>query len=78
MTDRRDYIRRTYRLETIVDASQVRGYRAVYQRPDGSVFSSIEGTSRVEVVRIARCRWGHFNFNDEAEAFAEVFPPSWA
>jgi hypothetical protein len=49
------------------------GWEALWLRPDGSVFASLRHVERAEVRRLARARWGHFNFDDEAEAFAEIF-----
>ena len=39
-----------------------------------SPYSEIKGADHVRVRFEARCRWGHFNFEDEARAFAEIFP----
>jgi hypothetical protein len=50
------------------------GIRALWTRPDGSVFAAITGTDRSDVIRRARALWGHFNYDDEAEAFATIFP----
>jgi hypothetical protein len=36
--------------------------------------SSISSDDLAAVVSQARRRWGHFNFEDEARAFAEIFP----
>jgi len=36
--------------------------------------SMICGFDRAAVIRLARAKWGHFNFEDEAEAFDEIFP----
>lgn len=49
------------------------GWEALWLRTDGSVFASFKHTDRVEVCYQARHRWGHFNWLDEAEAFAEIF-----
>lgn len=41
----------------------------------GRVMSSIEHDRLECTIAEARCQWGHFNFRDEAEAFATIFPP---
>lgn len=58
----------------------IRTNYSLTQAPDGTwvarcPYSTIKGADRAAVVRKARCEWGHFNFDDEAEAFAEIFPP---
>ena len=66
---RAQYILDNYRFEQQPDGR----WRAVtfYQ---GRIFGEIIGPDREAVRREARCRWGHFNFEDEAEAFARIFP----
>lgn len=66
-TTRAQYILNNYRLEQTAE-----GWRAVslYQ---GRVYSTIERSTREETCRKARCEWGHFNFEDEARAFATIF-----
>lgn len=72
---RRRWIREHYELRTIVDASQVRGYEALAFASDGkTVVGRIHGASRDEVCREARGRWGHFNYQSEAEEFGRIFP----
>jgi len=66
---RAESIRKAFSLRTTAT-----GYEALWKRPDGSIFAAITGSSRAVVIRNARCNWGHFNFEDEAEAFAEIFP----
>lgn len=39
-----------------------------------TVFDRIEHVERAAVTRLARARWGHFNFRDEAEEFSRIFP----
>lgn len=69
MTKRAQYIKDSFRLYQTDN-----GYRAV-SLYKGREFSFVEGPVRAEVIREARRQWGHFNYGDEAEAFAEVFPP---
>lgn len=70
MSKRAEYILQHFQLRPTS-----RGFEAIWSNPDGSVFARIEGANRDDVVRRARCRWGHFNFADEYEAFCEIFPP---
>lgn len=64
MSYRAEYIRRHYSL-TCEDG--------VWVARMGGGFSVISGPDRERVVREARCRWGHFNFQDEVDAFNEIF-----
>lgn len=48
---------------------------ALWKNLDGTEFARIEGDNKSQVVSQARCRWGHVNYQDEAEAFATIFPP---
>jgi len=65
---RAQYILDNYRLEQTTE-----GWRAVtFFR--GKVLSEIVHAQKQETIREARSRWGHFNFSDEAEAFASIFP----
>jgi hypothetical protein len=73
---RAKYVREHYRLERTPD-----GWRAVSEHgginsqtgEPWSSYTEITGPDRDKVVREARCRWGHFNFEDEARAFNAVF-----
>ena len=49
------------------------GWEATWLRPDGTVFSSYTDADKARLCRTVRCQWGHFNYQDEAEAFAKVF-----
>lgn len=65
--ERAQYIRDNYFLrETGEGFEAVAMYR-------GAVVSRYSGPDRREVCRLARLNWGHFNFEDEARAFAEIF-----
>lgn len=48
------------------------GFEALWLRPDGTVFSRYTNTDRAKLVSTVQCQWGHFNYEDEARAFAEV------
>jgi hypothetical protein len=50
-------------------------WRALWTRRDGTVFAEYTRPTKAETVREARRQWGHLNFVDEIEAFAEIFPP---
>lgn len=64
------YIRSHYTLTTEGDESVARMLSS-----DGSrTVSEFRGT-RPHVIFEARRHWGHFNYADEAEAFASIFPP---
>lgn len=67
-TRRAQYVLDNYRLEPYEG-----GWRALMSWPGGK-WQVIEGANRTEVVNKARSHWGHFNFQDEAEAFDEIFP----
>lgn len=67
LTPRAKYIIENYRLEQTSD-----GWRAVSMYA-GKVWSEKFATTREEAVRLARVWWGHFNFQDEAEAFNSIF-----
>ena len=69
MTKRAQYIVDNYRLEQTSN-----GWKAVSMY-NGRVFAQYECLTREECIRKARCQWGHFNYSDEAEAFATIFPP---
>lgn len=64
MASRADYIRRYYTLSC---------EDGIYTARKGGA-DAISSNSKAIVVREARRRWGHFNHQDEAEAFAETFP----
>lgn len=52
------------------------GWEAVSFKADGVTRDSVHSAAtRAEVCRLARCWWGHFNFEDEAEAFSAIFKP---
>lgn len=68
-TPRDEQIRKTFSLQPTTY-----GFEALWTRRDGSTFAAITGTDRAKVIRAARQSWGHFNYADEAEAFAEIFP----
>jgi len=58
-------------------AAYIRAHYALSQSGAQWVAASgtdtISGADRADVCRLARCRWGHFNFRDEARAFNEIF-----
>jgi hypothetical protein len=62
------YIRSHYKLEQVPG-----GWRAQSLRTDGTVFAEYTRPTRDAVCYTARCQWGHFNFEDEARAFKEIF-----
>ena len=66
MTKRAEYIRENYTLTFDGEWVATNYFR-------GSVFAEIRGADRADVCRKARCRWGHFNFADEARAFDKIF-----
>lgn len=67
---RAEYIRTHYALRPVGEI----GWEAVAFRSDGRTpYASFVRETREEVCRLARCHWGHFNFNDEAQAFGEIF-----
>jgi len=70
MSKRSDYIHANYSLSC---AAGIWTARSPYDEIDGPGFGPISGPNRAEVVREARCRWGHFNFDDEARAFDAIF-----
>ena len=39
----------------------------------GKIFSRFEGPDADALKRLARCQWGHFNFEDESRAFNTIF-----
>ena len=51
-------------------------WEAIWDHPPGK--SVIIGATKERVCREARAWWGHFNFDDEAIAFAEIFPTTGA
>lgn len=65
---RAEYIKQVFHLVDNRDGSA----RAEWRHPDGSLRSVIEG-EHDEVRRKARARWGHFNFQDEADTFDSIF-----
>lgn len=65
---RAQWILDNYRLE-----QTAAGWRAVTFY-GGKVFAEYIRPTREEVIRLARCQWSHFNFEDEAEAFNSIFP----
>jgi hypothetical protein len=75
-TPRARYIREHYRLEQTGGVWRAVSEHGGVHAQTGKTWHSrdvIEGPDRGEVTRQARCRWGHFNFEDEAQAFAEIF-----
>ena len=74
MNRRAQYIRDHYKLERTAD-----GWRAVSNHggiSNGRAWhshSEITDSNRATLIARVRREWGHFNFEDEAEAFAEVF-----
>lgn len=66
-TKRAESIKANYRFEKTQT-----GYRFTVAGCEWSSKRVIEGADRETVAREARCHWGHFNFEDEARAFAEV------
>ena len=68
MSEREQYIRDNYSLTPTAD-----GWRAE-NRYKGNVVSAFENKDKAEVIRRARCYWGHFNFEDEGRAFEAIFP----
>lgn len=74
MTNRAKWVKDHYELATIDGGFEARSYGLDPQdgrRPE--IADRIAGADRAEVCRAARCRWGHFNFTDEAEAFSRIF-----
>ena len=65
MNKRRDYIKHNYSLRETAG-----GWIAK------SPYGEISSRNRCETIRRARRNWGHFNFEDEAEAFGKIFPPN--
>jgi hypothetical protein len=49
------------------------GYRFEVKGCEWSAHRVIEGSNRQSVAYDACCRWGHFNHEDEAIAFREIF-----
>jgi hypothetical protein len=81
MTDRAAYIREHYALTSHVVSGQRVLWIATRHHTDRrtgfrKLLATIDGTDRDDVTRRARCEWGHFNFEDEAAAFAEIFSPT--
>lgn len=69
-TPRQQYILKTFSLK-----QEGNVWVARWANKDGTDFARIEGADKSRVVYEARCRWGHVNYQDEAEAFATIFPP---
>lgn len=65
---RAQYVLDTYHLDRTPD-----GWRA-WNTFEGRVLFEKVAATREEAVHYARCHWGHFNFEDEAEAFNTIFP----
>jgi hypothetical protein len=65
---RAQWIKANYRFEKTST-----GYRFTVAGCDWSSNRVIEGADREAVEHKARCHWGHFNFEDEARAFREIF-----
>jgi hypothetical protein len=62
------YVLKNYKLEATATGFKATNLQGGYSAP--AVF---EGADRAEVIHRARCHWGHFNHQDEADAFGEVF-----
>lgn len=76
MSKRAEYIKTHYSLRPLADTllPKRQGWQAIAYKRDGrTIDDQIVGLDRSEVCREARCRWGHFNFEDEARAFGEIF-----
>ena len=64
--NRREYIRANFSLTQNDDMAWVAESR----------WTRIVGSDRGAVIAEARRRFGHFNFDDEAEEFSRIFPPN--
>jgi len=65
------YIRRHFSLS---QNSERGDWRALWVRDNGTVFAEYIRPTREAAIDEARRQWGHLNFQDEVEAFAEIFP----
>lgn len=70
--NRAQYIRDTFSLHQDEHSGL---WVAEWFRADGSLFAAKQHADRGALIRHVRADWGHFNFDDEARAFAEIFPP---
>ncbi len=71
MSKRAEWIKAHYQLEEATFFGEP-GWRAVHH--DNRTFISVfYADTREEACRLARLNWGHFNYQDEAEAFGEIF-----
>lgn len=66
-SERAQYIASNYSLTKAAD-----GRWHALNLYQGRVWGEFFGT-REEVIRNARCQWGHFNFEDEAAEFNRIF-----
>lgn len=67
-TKRALWVLQNYKLEFIAGS-----WRASVKGCEWSEHRVIEGADRAAVVHEFRCRWGHFNHQDEADAFGQIF-----
>lgn len=77
--------KRTQTTETLSTRAQwIKANYSLTQQADGQWVAEVKGcewsehrrivgADRAKVVREFSCRWGHFNYQDEAAAFYEIF-----